>query len=147
VLKELETLVTPDTLFRRYRELVASKWNYGHRRGPGRPRVMKTIVDLILRVVVDNLSWGYTRIRGAPANLGHQVGRGTIGNILKENGSEPAPERDGHTRWSTFDPHTSHHSQFNRYSPLVRQCGVSAGEPSVNLTDYCKRDSFWRHGP
>jgi len=48
VLTELETLVTPDTLLRWYRELVASKWNYSQRRGPGRPRVMKTIVDLVL---------------------------------------------------------------------------------------------------
>src|ERR1700730_64640 len=43
VLNELETLVTSDTLLRRYRELLTSKWNYSHRRGPGRPRVMKTI--------------------------------------------------------------------------------------------------------
>jgi len=41
-------------------------------------------------------------MRGALANLGHQVGRGAIANILKENGIEPAPERDGHTRRSTF---------------------------------------------
>ena len=102
VLNEIETLVTPDTLLRWYRELVASKWDYSHRRGPGRPRVMKTIVDLILHMALDNPSWGYTRIRGALANLGHQVGRGTIANVLKENGIEPAPERDGRTRWSTF---------------------------------------------
>jgi hypothetical protein len=50
VLNELETLVTPDTLLPWYQELVASKWNYCHRRGPGRSRVMKTIVDLILRM-------------------------------------------------------------------------------------------------
>jgi len=81
---------------------VTSKWNYSHRRGPGRPRVMKTIVDLILQMALENPSWGYTRIRGALANLGHQVGRGTIANILKENGIEPAPERDAHPRWSTF---------------------------------------------
>src|SRR5882762_9227375 len=102
VLNELETLVTPDTLLRWYRELVASKWNYSHRRGPGRPRVMKTIVELILQMALENPSWGYTRIRGALANLGHQVGRGSIASILKENGIEPAPERDAHTRWSTF---------------------------------------------
>jgi putative transposase len=65
VVNELETLVTPDTLMRWYREVMASKWNYSHRRGPGRPRVMKTIVDLILRMALDNPSWGYTRIRGA----------------------------------------------------------------------------------
>src|ERR1700730_11868600 len=102
VLKELQTLVTPDTLLRWYRELVASKWNYSHRRGPGRPRVMKTIADLILQMALQNPSWGYTRIRGAMTNLGHQVGRGTIANILRDRGIEPAPERDAHTRWSTF---------------------------------------------
>jgi len=102
VLNELETLVTPDTLLRWYRELVASKWNYSHRRGRGRPRVMKTIAELILQMALENPSWGYTRIRGALANLGHQVGRGTIANILRDNGIEPAPERGAHTRWSTF---------------------------------------------
>jgi putative transposase len=76
--------------------------DYSHRRGPGRPRVMKTIVDLVLQIALENPSWGYTRIRGALTNLGHQVGRGTIANILRDNGIEPAPERDAHTRWSTF---------------------------------------------
>ena len=80
VLSELETLVTPDTLLRWHRELVASKWDYSHRRGPGRPRVMKTLVDLILRMALESPAWGYTRIRGALANLGHDVGRGTIAN-------------------------------------------------------------------
>jgi hypothetical protein len=57
VLNQLETLVTPDTLLRWYRELVASKWDYSHRRGPGRPRVMKTIADLILRMALEHPSW------------------------------------------------------------------------------------------
>jgi hypothetical protein len=62
VLKELETLVTPDTLLRWHRQLVASKWNYAQRRGPGRPRVMRAIVDLILRMAQDNpsTSWRIT---------------------------------------------------------------------------------------
>src|ERR1700730_17440568 len=63
---------------------------------------MKTIVVLILQMALENPSRGYTRIRGALTNLGHQVGRGTIANILKVHGSEPAPERDAHPRWSTF---------------------------------------------
>ena len=63
---------------------------------------MKTIVDLIVRMAIDNPSWGYTRIRGALANLGYQVGRSTIANILSQSGIEPAPERDKHTRWSMF---------------------------------------------
>src|ERR1700737_2049919 len=89
VLNQLETLATPDTLLRWYRELVAAKWDYSHRRGPGRPRVMENIVDLVLRMAQDNPSWGYTRIKGALANLGHGVGRGTIANILKEQGFGP----------------------------------------------------------
>jgi len=101
-LKELDTLVTPDTLLRWHRELVAKKCDYSHRRGPGRPRTMHTIVDLILRMAFENRSWGYTRIRGALANLGHDVGRGTIANVLHEHGIDPAPERDRNTRWSTF---------------------------------------------
>jgi putative transposase len=67
VLNELETLVTPDTLLRWYRELIASKWNYSHRRGPGRPRVMTAITDLVVQMALENPSWGYTRIRGALA--------------------------------------------------------------------------------
>ena len=90
VLSELETLVTPDTLLRWHRELVASKWNYSHRRGPGRPRVMKTLVDLILRMALENPAWGYTRIRGALANLGHDVGLrlGSGCNVFKNYRAE-----------------------------------------------------------
>jgi putative transposase len=102
VLSELDTLVTPDTLLRWYRKLIALKWTYSRRAGPGRPRVMKTIVDLVLRMALENPPWGYTRIQGALANLGHQVGRGTIANILKDHGIDPAPSRNAHTRWSTF---------------------------------------------
>ena len=93
VLNELETLVTPDTLLRWHREIVAPKWNYSQRRGPGRPRIMKTIVDLILRMALENRSWGYTRIRGALANLGYQVARGTIANI-SENTASSRPLRE-----------------------------------------------------
>ena len=90
-LNELQTLVTPDTLLRWHRELVVRKWDYSQRRRPGRPHTMKTIVDLVLRMALENRSWGYTRIRGALANLEHKIGRSTIANILREHGIEPAP--------------------------------------------------------
>src|ERR1039458_4011171 len=54
VLNELHTLVTPDSLLRWYREMVACKWNYSHPRGPGRPRVMQRIVNLVLRMALEN---------------------------------------------------------------------------------------------
>src|SRR3981189_3406446 len=50
VLNKLETMVTADTLLRWYRQLIASKWNYTHRRGPGRPRMMTVIADLIVQM-------------------------------------------------------------------------------------------------
>ena len=101
-LSELDTLVTPDTLMRWYRTLVAQKWTYTHRRGPGRPRTIQVIVQLIIRMALENRTWGYTRIQGALANLGHDVGRGTIANVLSEHGIDPAPERGKRTSWSTF---------------------------------------------
>src|SRR6202142_1247689 len=82
--------------------MVACKCNYSHRRGPGRPPLMQRIVNLVLRMALENRSWGYTRIQGAMANLGHVVERSTIANILREYGIDPAPERDKHMPWSTF---------------------------------------------
>jgi putative transposase len=101
-LLELETIVSPDTLLRWHRRLIAEKWNFVHRRGPGRPGIMQKISDLIVRMAQDNPGWGYTRIQGALGNLGHRVGRGTIANVLKRSGIEPSPERSRGTTWSTF---------------------------------------------
>ena len=102
LLGQLETLVTPDTLLRWHRELVAQKWNFVHRRGPGRPRTKDQIAALILRMATDNPSWGYTRILGALRNVGFKVSRGTVANILQEHGIDPAPLRGKRTKWSTF---------------------------------------------
>ena len=48
----------------------------------------------------ENPSWGYTRIQGALANLGHRVGRSTIARVLRTAGIPPAPER--RTLWRRF---------------------------------------------
>ena len=102
VLSQLDTLITPDTLLRWHRELVAQKWNFVHRRGPGHPRTKDQIASLILRMAEDNPSWDYTRILGALRNIGFKVGRGTVANVSKENGIDPAPLRGKRTKWSTF---------------------------------------------
>ena len=99
---QLDTLVSPDTLLRWHRRLIARKWDYSHQRRCGRPETARVISDLICRMALDNSAWGYTRIQGALLNVGHIVGRGTIANILLRNGIEPAPERGKRTRWSTF---------------------------------------------
>ena len=52
-LLELDTIVSPDTLMRWHRRLVAQKWNFIHRRGPGRPGIMREISELIVRMAQD----------------------------------------------------------------------------------------------
>ncbi len=101
LLDDIETIVTPDTLLAWHRKLIAQKWTYA-RKGPGRPRVAQEITDLVLRMARENVSWGYDRIQGALANLGHNIAPNTVSNILKRHGIEPAPEREKHTSWKTF---------------------------------------------
>ena len=102
VLQEIGTIVSPDTLLTWHRHLIARKYDGHRRRGPGRPPVMAEIRQLIVRMATENRDWGYTRIQGALANLGHEVGRATIATILKQHGIEPAPERQKRTTWQEF---------------------------------------------
>jgi hypothetical protein len=79
---EIGTLATPDTLLRWYRELIAKKYDGSKRRRPGRPRTAVDFEELVFLMAGDNLCWGYTRIRGALHNLGHEIARNTIKRIL-----------------------------------------------------------------
>jgi putative transposase len=102
-LLELTTIVSPDTILRWHRELVARKWDHSDKRkSVGRPRIRQVIVDLILRFARDNPTWGYDRIQGALANVGYPISDTTVGNILKAHGIEPAPDRRRQTTWKTF---------------------------------------------
>ncbi len=102
VLHELATLVTPETLLAWHRKLIARKYDGSTQRGPGRPRTPNELQQLVVRMAPENRDWGYRRIQGALANLGHEVARSTIANILKEHGLEPAPERERKTTWKEF---------------------------------------------
>jgi transposase len=102
MLQGLTTLVTPATLLAWRRRLIAKKYDGSKQRGPGRPRTKDEIEQLVVRMATENRDWGYRRIQGALANLGHEVSRGTIANILKEHGLEPAPERERKTTWKEF---------------------------------------------
>jgi putative transposase len=99
---EIEPIVTPDTLLRWYRRLIAKKYDGSKARGPGRPRIANEIRDLVVRMARENGGWGYTRIRGALYNLRHDVGRNTIKRILAEYGIEPASERGRKISWEKF---------------------------------------------
>ena len=86
VLNDLTTIVTPATLLAWHRRLIARKYDGSKQRGPGRPRTANEIQQLVVRMATENRDWGYRRIQGALANLGHEVARGTIANLLKEHG-------------------------------------------------------------
>lgn len=102
VLHELTTIVTPETLLAWHRKLIARKYDGSQQRGPGRPRTPNEIQQLVVCMAMENRDWGYRRIQGALANLGHEVARGTIANMLREHGLEPAPERNRKTTWKEF---------------------------------------------
>ena len=97
-LRQVATIVTPDTILRWHRQLIVRKWTYTHR--GGRRGVLQEIRRLVVRMAEENPTWGYTRIQGALKNVGHRVGRSTIGRILKAHGLPPVPERP--TSWQTF---------------------------------------------
>jgi putative transposase len=101
-LADIAGIVTPDTILRWYRRLVATKYDGSKTRRPGRPSTKPDIAALVVRMATENPIWGYTRIRGGLKRLGHDVARNTIKAILKDHGIEPAPEHGTKTPWKTF---------------------------------------------
>ncbi|MFT7541694.1 MAG: putative transposase [Gammaproteobacteria bacterium] len=98
-LNQVATIVTPDTLMRWRRRLIALKWTYKPKR-VGRPGLMKKITALIVRMARENSTWGYCLIQGELKGVGHTVASTTIANVLKANGIKPAPDRP--SSWRTF---------------------------------------------
>ncbi len=98
-LERVATIVTPDTLMRWHRRLIAAKWTHTGKR-IGRPGLMNAIAALIVRMASDNPSWGYCRIQGELRKVGHRVAPSTIANVLKANGIKPSPDRP--SSWRTF---------------------------------------------
>ena len=101
-LDRFASLVTPGTLLAWHRRLIAQKYDSSKARKPGRPRTEGEIQELILKLAGENRTWGYTRIQGALANLRHEVSRGTIANVLKAAGVEPALTRKDGMTWREF---------------------------------------------
>ena len=99
-LKEVAKIVTPDTILGWHRKFVAQKFDGStQRKPPGRPTIDQEVEALVVRMAQENRSWGYDRLVGALANLGHTVSDQTVGNILKRHGLPPAPERKTTTTW------------------------------------------------
>jgi putative transposase len=73
-----------------------------HVEAPGQTANRQEIEELIVRMAKENRFWGYDRIVGALANLGHRVSVQTVGNVLRRHGIPPAPERRRTTTWAEF---------------------------------------------
>jgi putative transposase len=100
-LKDVAKIVTPDTILGWHRTLVAQKFDGSQqRKSPGRPTIDKEVEALVVRMARENRSWGYDRIVGALANLGHTISDQTVGNMLQRHGLPPAPERQTTTTWT-----------------------------------------------
>ncbi|HYY72649.1 MAG TPA: helix-turn-helix domain-containing protein [Candidatus Bathyarchaeia archaeon] len=102
-LEEVASTAQPDTILGWYRRLIANKFNGSRfRKRVGRPRVAEEIERLVLRMAKENPSWGYDRIVGALANLGHRLSDQTVGNVLRRHGLSPAPKRKQTVSWKAF---------------------------------------------
>lgn len=100
LLREVATIVTPDTILRWHRRMIAAKWTYATGTRVGRPGIMKAIRKIIVRMATDNTGWGYCRIQGELKKLDHRVARSTIAKTLQEHGIRPSSERP--MSWRTF---------------------------------------------
>ena len=102
-LVQVARVAKPDTILAWYRRLIADKFDGSkHRKYPGRPRIGPELEALIVKMAQENSGWGYDRIVGALANLGHHVSDQTVGNVLRRHSIEPAPKRSQNTTWREF---------------------------------------------
>src|SRR5262249_59987907 len=102
-LEKVACVAKPDSILAWYRRLIARKFDGSQsRRYPGRPRISAQVEELVVRFARENSGWGYDRIAGALANLGHLISDETVGNILRRNNVAPAPRRNQTTTWKEF---------------------------------------------
>ncbi|WP_223840306.1 integrase core domain-containing protein [Saccharopolyspora pogona] len=102
LLRRLRLLVRPDTVLRWHRDLVARRHATASKpKRPGRPRTVRSVRVLVLRLAKENPSWGYRRLHGELLVLGVKVAPSTVWEILQAAGIDPAPERNSST-WANF---------------------------------------------
>jgi transposase InsO family protein len=94
-------LVTPATLLRWHRDLVARSWTYAHRNRAAPNAPDQEVAALVVRSARENRRWGYLRIVGECRKLGVTVSATTVRNVLRRHRLKPAPRRSGPS-WSEF---------------------------------------------
>jgi transposase InsO family protein len=102
VLGRFRLLIRPDTVLRWHRDLLTRRHTARSRpKSPGRPRTVRSIRLLVLRLARENPCWGYRRIHGELLVRGIKTAASTVWEILHDAGIDPAPERDS-TTWAIF---------------------------------------------
>jgi putative transposase len=96
----LGLLVTPTTILRWHRQLIARRWTTQPAQ-PGRPAIPAGLRALVIRLATENPTWGYRRLHGELAGLGYRIGASTVWTILHTAGIDPSPRRPGPT-WAQF---------------------------------------------
>jgi putative transposase len=103
-LHEVIRLVQPETVFKWHRS-CAAQWARKRKQVGGRPRTDREIEQLVVQRTQENSDWGYGKIKGELAKLGHAMNRETIASILERHGIPPAPERGGSPSWRHLMTH------------------------------------------
>ncbi|HWO65722.1 MAG TPA: helix-turn-helix domain-containing protein, partial [Umezawaea sp.] len=101
-LRRLRLLVRPETVLRWHRDLLTRRHATKSRpKRLGRPRTVRSIRFLVLRLARENPNWGYRRIHGELLVLEVKVAASTVWQIFTDAGIAPANKRNS-TTWSTF---------------------------------------------
>jgi putative transposase len=104
-LEQVASIVTPETILRWHRKLVAQKFDMSKRRKPapeGRPPTDPVVIQQILRLANENPTWGYRRVAGALTEVGKGISHQTVKKILEEYGITPSPSRRNKISWADF---------------------------------------------
>ena len=103
LMSDTVSIVKPATILKWHRKLVAQKFDGSkNRKSHGRPKISAKIETMIIRIAKENRTWGYDRIAGTLADLGHKISDQSVANILKRNGLEPVKERVKGETWAEF---------------------------------------------
>jgi putative transposase len=130
-LGKIATIAQADTILRWHRELIEPQGDSKPSHNTGRPPMEQEVVDLVLRMARENVSWGYKRIEGALHNLGYAICSSTVANILKQHGIEPAPTRKRTTSTSARNGNsTNSRTTISHCCPTIYP---SARNPSRSL--------------
>lgn len=97
-LADVFPVVRPETVIGWHRRLIACHWTQPPTAKPRRPPIDPELRQLIIRLAGDNPNWGYRRIHGELARLGHKIAASTVWRILRTAGIDPSRDRAGPTR-------------------------------------------------